>query len=116
MTDFPTRTLPTAPTRIVLLAVFAILTIAILWAMGKASLTDSFGRIIADPWGIVTLIDLYAGFLVMMIVVVLAEPKRQIMLLVIMLTPFLGNAVTLLWLAFRLPLLATRFLVVRLES
>jgi Protein of unknown function (DUF1475) len=85
-----------------------VLTAAIIWALGRASLFDSFGKIIADPWGIVTLIDLYSGFLAISVVIAIAEPRRAVTASVIMLTPFLGSVVPLAWLIIRLPMLIDR--------
>jgi hypothetical protein len=92
-----------------LLAVAALaLTGAIFWAMGRASLFESFGKIIADPWGVVTLIDLYAGFLAISVVIAIAEPRRIVAAVTIILTPFLGSVVPLVWLIARLPLMIDR--------
>jgi hypothetical protein len=92
-----------------LLAVAALaLTAAIFWALGRASMFESFGKIIADPWGVVTLIDLYAGFLAISVVIAVAEPKRSIAAIAIILTPFLGSVMPLIWLIARLPLIIDR--------
>jgi hypothetical protein len=91
--------------RALLASAALVLTAAIIWALGRASLFDSFGKIIADPWGFVTLIDLYSGFLAISVIIALAEPRRAVTASVIMLTPFLGNIVPLAWLIIRLPML-----------
>lgn len=92
-----------------LLALAALaLTAAIFWALGRASLFESFGKIIADPWGVVTLIDLYAGFLAISVVIALAEPNRGIAAIAIVLTPVLGSVVPLIWLIARLPMMIER--------
>jgi hypothetical protein len=91
--------------RALLASAALVLTAAIIWALGRASLFDSFGKIIADPWGFVTLIDLYSGFLAISVIIALAEPRRAVTASVIMLTPFLGNVVPLAWLIIRLPML-----------
>ncbi len=41
-----------------------ILAAAIVWAFGKADFWASGAQIVANPWGLVTLIDLYAGFII----------------------------------------------------
>jgi hypothetical protein len=81
-----------------LLAVAALaLTAAIFWALGRASMFESFGKIISDPWGVVTLM-----------VIAVAEPKRIISAITIILTPFLGSVAPLIWLIARLPLIIDR--------
>ncbi len=97
------------PLRLTSLALALILTAAIVWAMGQASILDSFGRIVADPWGIVSLIDLYVGFFVAAVLIWRFEPSRAVAIAAIVLMPFLGNVVSLLWLAWR----AGRVLVTR---
>jgi hypothetical protein len=81
----------------------AILTGTIIWAFGAASFWESFGRIIADPWGVVSLVDLYVGFIVASILIFMIERGGVIAWAVIIPTFFLGNVVTALWLAWRAP-------------
>lgn len=76
------------------------LAIAIVWALGEKSLSVSFGEMIRDPWGIVTLIDLYSGFVAFALVVAYFERPLVAGLLFIALC-VLGNVVSLGWLAFR---------------
>ncbi len=97
------------PLRLASLALALILTVAIVWATGQASILDSFGRIVADPWGLVSLIDLYVGFFVAAVLIWRFEPSRAVAIAAIVLMPFLGNVVSLLWLAWR----AGRVLVTR---
>jgi hypothetical protein len=92
--------------RIALISTALVLAGAIILAGLNANLWTSFGRIIADPWGVVTLVDLYAGFLVAGVVIWCVEPRKGLAVVLILLTPFLGNLVTLPWLALRgLPIL-----------
>ena len=84
------------------------LTILIAWAAMNANFLDSFGRITADPWGLVTLADLYLGFLILSVVIWLCEPDWRVALLWIVPIYFLGNIVTALWLMVKLPELAHR--------
>ncbi len=74
---------------------------AIVWAMGEKSLWDSFPAIVADPWGLVTIIDLYIGFVLMAIVIAVVEPVWWRAALWILPMPFLGNLVPALWLVLR---------------
>ncbi|MEM6665888.1 MAG: hypothetical protein AAF638_05740 [Pseudomonadota bacterium] len=87
-------------------AVFAAL---IIWAMGQAPLMESFSKVIADPWGLVAIVDLYLGFLLILIVVWFAEPSKPVAAAVIVATPFLGNVIPAVWLAYRLTHIATAF-------
>ncbi len=87
--------------RIVLLGALLLLAGAIAWAATRASFGASFAAILADPWGVVTLIDLYAGFLAAAVIVFLVEPRRGIAIAVAATLPFLGNLVLLAWLIWR---------------
>lgn len=87
--------------RVACLAVAVVLTAAIVWAFQTAVFSASFGAMIRDPWGVVTLIDLYGGFLFSCIVMAYLEPDRRISIAVIALTPFLGNIVPLVWIGTR---------------
>ena len=89
------------PLRILLLAAAVILAGAIAWAAMTASFGASFALITANPWGVVTLIDLYAAFLVAAVVIWRFEPPRPLAAVLILLTLVLGSLVPLLWLAFR---------------
>ena len=95
-------------TRIALIAVAIVLTGLIISAMGQANLLESFAPIAADPWGLVSLIDLYAGFLAAAVLVWLLEPDKRLRWLVIVPLFVLGNPILLIWLALRLPTLVTR--------
>ena len=89
------------PLRLACLGAAAILASAIVWAGATASFSASFSKITNDPWGVVTLIDLYCAFLVSSILIWRFEPSRPLALLLIVLTMGLGSLVPLLWLAFR---------------
>ncbi len=94
--------------RLVPAAAFLVLAAAIASAMGAANFWESFDRITSDPWGVVTLVDLYAGFAVVSVIIALAEPRRAVAAAVILATPFLGSLVPAAWLVARLPMLAAR--------
>jgi hypothetical protein len=91
--------------RVTGLALAIALTATIFWAVGAASFSESFGRIIADPWGIVTLVDLYTGFIITSVLMFVIERGRPWVWLVIVPTFFLGNVVPALWMAYRAALL-----------
>ena len=80
----------------------------IVWAGMNANFRESFGRIIADPWGVVSLVDLYIGFIIAAVVIVIFERKKSVAALWVVPVFFLGNIVTAIWLAWRLPELVRR--------
>lgn len=88
--------------RAVLSALALILLGAIVWASLSLPIGESFARIVADPWGVVTLLDLYFGFLLFSVFVILFEPNRLLAGAVVLLTLVLGNLVTAAWLVLRL--------------
>lgn len=87
--------------RIACLLGFATLTGAILWAFTAAPFWPSVAEITRNPWGIVTLVDLYLGFFIFAIVIARYEPNRPVAVGLIAAMPFLGNVVPLAWLAWR---------------
>ena len=89
-----------SPKRIASLLFAAILAIAIIWAMGQKPIGESFSQMVRDPWGIVTLIDLYWGFIAFALIVAWFE-KPWVAGLLFVLLCVLGNVVSMLWLAFR---------------
>jgi hypothetical protein len=91
--------------RLVPVLAAAALLAAIAWASLTANIVTSFRALIADPWGIVTLVDLYAGFAVLLVMIALLEPRRWIVALVVVATPVFGNLVPALWLVARFSLL-----------
>jgi hypothetical protein len=74
----------------------------ILWAIGAADFWASFAAIIKDPWGIVSLADLYLGFIISAIVMALIERSWRVAPWIVAIF-FLGNLVTALWFAWKLP-------------
>ena len=80
----------------------------IIWAGMSANFWESFGRIVADPWGIVSLVDLYLGFIVASVVIVIFERNKGVAALWVVPVYFLGNIVTAIWLAWRMPDLVRR--------
>jgi len=88
------------PIQIFALALALVLTAAIIWAIGQKPIGESFSQMVRDPWGIVTLIDLYWGFIAFALIVAWFE-KPWVAGLLFVLLCVLGNVVSLLWLAFR---------------
>ncbi len=94
--------------RLAAAAMAAGLVAIIVWAGMNANFWDSFGRIVADPWGIVSLVDLYLGFIVASVVIVLFERNIGVAAIWVVPVYFLGNIITAIWLAWRLPELVRR--------
>lgn len=94
--------------RALLVLLAAGLLVAIVEAFTTAAFFASFAEVAADPWGFVGLLDLYLGFVVFAVLLVLLEPSRGLALLLVVATFLLGNLVSLIWLAWRLPLLVRR--------
>lgn len=88
------------PAKILAIALALVLTAAIFWAMGQKPIGESFSQMIRDPWGVVTLIDLYWGFIAFAVVVSWFE-KPWVAGVLFVLLCVLGNVVSLLWIAFR---------------
>jgi hypothetical protein len=82
-------------------AAFAIpglaLAAAIVWAFTKADFWASASAIAANPWGVVTLIDLYAGFLFTGLAVAAIERWRPWTFMLLAVSLVLGNVVYALW-------------------
>ncbi len=79
----------------------------IIWAAYAADFWASFDAITADPWGLVTLADLYLGFLLSAVVIAGFERGWRAVFWIIPL-PFLGNVWTVAWFVLRLPALVRR--------
>jgi cytochrome b subunit of formate dehydrogenase len=81
--------------------VFAIpglaLTAAILWAFGKADFWSSVAAVTANPWGLVTLIDLYAGFIITGMIIAAIERWKPWAFAMLALSLVLGNVVYAAW-------------------
>lgn len=83
----------------------SLLTAAIFWAMGAdgRGLAIVLGDMMSEPWTIVTLIDLYLGFFIAAIVIMITERRLFTGLAWALPVFFLGNIWTALWLVIRLP-------------
>jgi hypothetical protein len=74
-----------------------ILAAAIAWAFGKADFWASGAAILANPWGLVTLIDLYAGFIMTGVLVAAIERWRPWAFGMMAASFVLGNVVYAVW-------------------
>lgn len=79
----------------------------IVWAIGAGDFWVAGRWLTTDPWGIVTLADLYAGLFLSALVIALFERNWWALVWIVPL-PFLGNVWTVVWFALRLPELARR--------
>lgn len=94
--------------RIALVALASAFAALIVHATGRAAIGQSFAAMVADPWGLVALVDLYLGFLVTAVVVALFEDRAWKTAAFVAALLVLGNVVSLAWLAWRLPRLRRR--------
>lgn len=92
----------TTSLRTIMVALALVLLALILRAAAEAPIGAAFAAMAADPWGIVTLADLYIGFVVIGVVMYVIEDRPLGRLIAILPLPFLGNLWAALWLAFRL--------------
>ncbi|MFN8829137.1 MAG: DUF1475 family protein [Labrys sp. (in: a-proteobacteria)] len=84
-----------------------VLLASIIWAMTVSNFGAAFGMIIAEPWGVVTLIDLYTGFVFASVLIAFIERDWRAGLWIVPIY-FLGNIVTALWLVLRWRIIAER--------
>lgn len=85
----------------------------VLWASFTGGAThggfmDQFGVVTTLPWGITALADLYVGFVLFSIVILLVERSWVTAMLWIVPLFALGNFWAALWLVLRLPAIARR--------
>ena len=90
-----------ATVRLLSLACSLALTALVLDAVRAGSFLQSGSAMLADPWGVVALADLYLGFVIIALLIALVE--RNWLRAVFWITPifFLGNIWTGVWLVFR---------------
>jgi hypothetical protein len=87
--------------RAVIIALFVALTAAIVWASATGAILEEGGAIAALPWGIVTLADLYSGFILSALAILAIEPRRRLAIGLAASVFVLGNIVPLAWVALR---------------
>lgn len=86
----------------------AVFSALIVWALFQGDFSEAGRWLSTDPWGIVTLADLYFGFLMFAVIIVLVERNRQALFWIIPI-PFLGNVWVVIWFVMRLPRIARAF-------
>ena len=97
--------------RILIFVAALALVASIFWAMGAdgRSLGAVLGEMISKPWTVVTLIDLYLGFILCAVVIALFERSWAARLFWAAPVFLLGNFWAAAWFVFRLPEIARRF-------
>jgi hypothetical protein len=93
--------------RIVLFLMGLAFAALIVWAVLTGGFRQEGAWLTSHAWGIVSLVDLYIGFLISCVIIAFFE-KPTVAALWILPIPFLGNVWTLVWLAYRLPALRAR--------
>ena len=93
-----------ALSRILLLLLSLAFAGLIVWAVTTGDFRAEGAWLVSHAWGIVSLADLYIGFLICAVIIALFEKPKAAALWIIPI-PFLGNVWTLVWLAHRLPAL-----------
>tara|TARA_R110000868_G_scaffold234257_3_gene487944 strand:+ start:2634 stop:2963 length:330 start_codon:yes stop_codon:yes gene_type:complete len=99
--------LPSRP-RLLLLAPTLVLTALIIWAVGAGGFSAAGAWLTREPWGIVTLTDLYFGFILSALVIGATERRWLPALFWIVPIFVLGNVWTGLWFVLRWPELVRR--------
>jgi hypothetical protein len=90
----------------------AVLLAVLIWAVGQTATLEDFGyeslALLDQPWAVATLANLYIGFGLTTVVMMLAE--RSFVAGALWALPLLvvGNLWTVVWLLLRLPTLAER--------
>lgn len=81
-----------------------VLLAAIIWASLTAgqSLAEAVAWLISEPWGVVSLVDLYLSFFFVAVLIWCLETKKAIALLFILPLPFLGHVWSAVWMVWRL--------------
>lgn len=75
----------------------------IIWAFAVGEFGASFSAILADPWGIVALADLYLGFLLFAFIIAGFESSAFRAIIWIVALVVLGNTISAIWLALNAP-------------
>ncbi len=88
--------------RLVLAVLGAGFAALIVWAVLYGDFAAAGAWLFGNPWGLVTLADLYLGFVLSAVVIAVLE-RNWYAVLWIAPIPFLGNVWTVVWFTFRLP-------------
>ncbi len=90
-------------------AIGAEITGDLVWRVpGDGGFIAELNRLMATEWGVVSLIDLYLGFFIAVVIIVAFERRLWVGLAWALPVFFLGNIVTAAWAVVRLPQLIAR--------
>lgn len=81
----------------------------IVWAGFNANFLTSFGQVVADPWGLVAIVDLYFGFVLFAGIILAVDGVKPASFIWILVLFCAGNVLSALWLVLRLPKLVETF-------
>ena len=87
--------------RVISITVALALAASIAWAASSAPFWESFARISGEPWGVVTLVDLYGGFALFACVIATAERSAPRALAWFAAMCVTGNLAAAAWLGLR---------------
>lgn len=88
--------------KILLVAIILGFIASIIWAMNVSSFASAFANIAQEPWGVVTLIDLYIGFVLFAGFIFWQEGSVFKTLLWTFFLFILGNVIAILYLLLKL--------------
>lgn len=99
--------MPMSAVRTILSLLAAAFLVLVLRAVVGGDFRAAGAWLLSDPWGLVTLADLYLGFILLSVVIALTERGWTALVWIVPLF-FLGNLWAAIWLVLRLPALARR--------
>lgn len=92
----------TKPLISLMIATTAAFSALIAWGFVAEADTDNFRQLIRNPWGMVSLADLYIGFVFVSIWIYFVEERRWLVPVLIVLLMVSGNLLTLVYAIIRL--------------
>lgn len=75
---------------------------------GSGGFVTELNTLLATEWGVVSLVDLYAGFVISMAIIIAFERRVWVGLLWAIPILFIGNVLTAVWFVLRFPALVRR--------
>jgi hypothetical protein len=90
--------MPVRAAQLACLVSFIVLAVVAVHTAATASFQEHFPKVLDNPWGFTTVVELNAAFVFAIALVWLLEPSRRIAVAVTVLTPLLGTFVPLAWL------------------
>lgn len=81
----------------------------IIWAGLNANFLSSFAQVMANPWGLVAIADLYFGFVIFSAILLVVDGAKPASFIWIVALFCAGNVLSAVWLVLRLPKLLAAF-------